>query len=401
MLTPYRRVLSVPGALAFSMTGLVARLPNSMVSLGIVILVSSSTGSYRLAGSVAAAYLVGNAGFAIAQGRLADRLGQSRVLPWTILVFTVALTIMMWSVQVGWPSPVPQLLAVVGGAASPQIGSCVRARWSHNVPDKRQLQTAFAFEAVGDEAVFMLGPILVTALATSVHPAAGLGAAVLAGLVGTLALAVQRSTEPPAHHATAKRGPRVRLGWGVLGPLVLAAGMLGVVFGGIEVATVAFAEHLGSKASSGPLLAVLALGSLLAGFVSGTVHLRSSNAARFRGGMTALALALVPLPFVGSILLMGLVLFLAGFTIAPTLIAIVAWIEETVPTRRLTEGISVMTTGLYVGLAPGAAAVGAVIDRYGASASYWVVLAAAWLGALVALGTLLTTSGRAPRRSAT
>ena len=54
MLTPYRRVLAVPGALAFSLTGLVARLPISMVSLGIVILVSTRSGSYRLAGGVAA-----------------------------------------------------------------------------------------------------------------------------------------------------------------------------------------------------------------------------------------------------------------------------------------------------------------------------------------------------------
>ncbi|MGE5719155.1 MAG: MFS transporter, partial [Nocardioidaceae bacterium] len=75
MLTPYRRVLAVPGARAFSLTGLVARLPISMVSLGIVILVSSSTGSYALAGGVAAAYLVGNAVFAVVQGRMVDRLG--------------------------------------------------------------------------------------------------------------------------------------------------------------------------------------------------------------------------------------------------------------------------------------------------------------------------------------
>lgn len=399
MLTPYRRVLAVPGALAFSLTGLVARLPISMVSLGIVVLVSASTGSYRLAGTVAAAYLVGNAGFAIVQGRMADRLGQSRVLPWTILVFTVALCLMMWSVEAGWPTPVPHVFAALGGAALPQIGACIRARWSHNVPDKRQLQTAFAFEAVADEAVFILGPILVTLLATAVHPAAGLGTAILTGLTGTLALAAQKGTEPPAHRAAARHGPRVPMGWGVLGPLVVVAVTMGVVFGGVEVATVAFTEELGSKGASGPLLAVLALGSLLAGFVSGTVHWRSSNAARFRWGMLALALALVPLPFVRGWVLMGLVLFVAGFAVAPTLIAIVAWIQETVPSRRLTEGISVMTTGLYVGLAPGAAAVGAVIDRQGASASYWVVVAAAWAGALVALGTLLTPAVPSPSGS--
>lgn len=394
MLSPYRRVLSVPGALAFSLTGLVARLPISMVSLGIVLLVSARTGSYQLAGLVAAAYLVGNAAFAVVQGRMADRLGQSRVLPWTILVFTVALSLLMWSVDAGWPAPWPHLLAAVGGAALPQIGSCIRARWSHNVPDKRRLQTAFALEAVVDEAVFMLGPILVTVLATTIDPVVGLGAAVAAGLAGTLGLAAQRATEPPAHRHAVGHGPREPMGWAVLAPLVLCGAMLGVLFGGIEVATVAFAEELGTKAASGPMLAVFALGSLLAGLFSGTVQWRSSNAFRFRFFMMALAVAVVPLPFVGSLPVLGVVLFLAGFGVSPTLIASVAWIEETVPPRRLTEGISILTTGMYVGVAPGAAAVGVVIDRYGASASFWVPVTAAGVGAALALGTLLVPSRR-------
>lgn len=392
MLTPYRRVLAVPGALAFSLTGVVARLPISMVSLGIVLLISARTGSYHLAGMVAAAYLVGNAGFAVVQGRMADRLGQSRVLPWTILVFTVAMSLMMWAVEADWPTPWPHLLAAVGGASLPQIGSCIRARWSHNLPDKRRLQTAFALEAVLDETVFVLGPLLVTVLATTVHPVAGVGTAVVAGLVGTLALAAQRSTEPPAHRHHARSAAREPMGWPVLAPLVLAGVTLGLFFGGSEVATVAFAEELGSKAASGPVLAVFALGSLLAGLVSGTVHWQSSNASRFRVFMVALAVAALPLPFVDSLLVLGAVLFVAGFGVSPTLIAVVAWIEETVPPRRLTEGISIVTTGMYVGVAPGAALVGAVIDSHGASASFWVPVAAAAVGALIALATLLLPS---------
>lgn len=394
MLTPYRRVLAVPGALAFSLTGLVARLPISMVSLGIVILVSTESGSYRLAGAIAAAYLVGHALFAILQGRMADRLGQSRVLPWTILVFTVSLSLLMWAVESGWPAPLPHLLAAVGGAAQPQIGSCVRARWSHCVPHKGQLQTAFAIEAVVDEAVFVIGPILVTALATTLHPAAGLATAVATGLVGTMALAAQRATEPPVHRAGGHHTAGIPMGWIVLGPLVVTGAAMGAVFGGVEVATVAFAEELGSKATSGPLLGLFAFGSLLAGFASGMISWRATNAARFRYGTTALALALVPLPFVGGFVVLAVVLFVAGFAIAPTLIAIVAWVEETVPARRLTEGISIVTTGIGLGVAPGAAVVGSAIDRYGASAGYWVPVVSAWLAAGVALATVLLPTGR-------
>lgn len=392
MLTPYRRVLAVPGALAFSSAGVVARLPISMVSLGIVLLVSARTGSYALAGGVAAAYLVGNAGFAVVQGRLADRLGQSRVLPRTIVVFTTSLGLMMVAVEAGWSAPVPHLLAALAGASLPQIGSCVRARWSHAVPDKRSLQTAFALEAVADEAVFMLGPVLVTVLATSLDPLAGLGTAVAAGLLGTLALAAQRGTEPPAHRHHAEHGPRPSMGWRVLGPLVVVGAMLGVLFGGSEVATVALAEELGTRAASGPVLAVFAFGSLLAGLVTGTIHWRAGSDTRFRVAMAALALAVVPLPFLDDLATLAVVLFVAGFAVSPTLIAGVAWIEETVPARRLTEGISVFTTGMYVGLAPGAAVVGSVVDRHGASASFWVPVVAALVGAGVAAATAVVPS---------
>jgi MFS family permease len=130
MLTSYRRILSVPGTALFSATGLVARLPISMVSLGIVLLVSAATGSYGLAGSVSAAYLLANGAIAIIQGRLLDSLGQGRVLTALILGFGASLGLLIWSVQADWPVLATYALAVVAGATLPSVGSCVRARWS-------------------------------------------------------------------------------------------------------------------------------------------------------------------------------------------------------------------------------------------------------------------------------
>jgi predicted MFS family arabinose efflux permease len=95
---------------------------------------------------------------------------------------------------------------------------------------------------------------------------------------------------------------------------------------------------------------------------------------------------MVPLPFVTGFVLLAVVLFLAGFAISPTLIASVAWVEESVPAGRLTEGITLFTTGLAAGVAPGAALVGVVVDSHGASASYWVTAVAGLVGAAVAFG---------------
>ena len=384
VLTSYRRVLAEPGAALFSMTGLVARLPISMVGLGIVLLVEARTGSYGVAGAVAAAYMVANALLSIVQGRLVDRLGQAAVLTVTATVFGTATVLLVWSVQAGWPRGATYALAAVAGGSLPQIGSCVRARWSHVLADPARLQTAFALEAVIDEAVFIVGPILVTVLATAVHPAAGLAVAVLAGVGGTIAFASQRATAPPAHRHDPEHGPRPPLPWGTVVPLAVVSAGLGVLFGAAEVTTVAFAEEQGAKAYAGGLLALWALGSLVSGVVTGTISWRQGPAARVRWGSVSMTVAMVPLFFVDSVPLLGLLLLVGGVTIAPTLIATLALTEQAVPPGRLTEGMAIMHTGLVLGVAPGATASGFVVDHAGASAAYLVSVAAGTVAVVAA-----------------
>ncbi len=108
----YRRVLGLPGALVFSASGLVARLPMAMVSLGIVLLVSDRTGSYSLAGAVSASFLVANAALAVPQARLIDRVGQHRVLPVAAALSSAGLVGMMAAVEAGRTAPWPHLGAV-------------------------------------------------------------------------------------------------------------------------------------------------------------------------------------------------------------------------------------------------------------------------------------------------
>lgn len=384
MLTSYRRVLAEPGTLRFSATGLVARLPISMVGLGIVLLVSASTGSYAVAGGVSAAYMVANAGLAILQGRLVDGLGQARVLAVAGVVFGIAMVVLVVSVHSGWPIASSYAAAAVAGGSLPQIGSCVRARWSHALSEPGDVQTAYAIEAVADEAVFMLGPILVTVLATAWDPVAGLVVAVVACVAGTLALCAQRATEPPAHPHRSSAGRRVPMPWATVAPLAVVSAALGTLFGAAEVATVAFATERGAPAFAGALLALWALGSLVAGALTGAVTWRRGPAIRVRWGALAMFCAMVPLYFVDTVPVMGLVLLLGGFAIAPTLIGTLSLTERTVPARRLTEGMAIMQTGLVAGVAPGATFGGIVVDAHGSSAAYLVCVAAGAVAALAA-----------------
>lgn len=380
MLKPYRRVLTLPGAAAFSSTGLIARLPISMTGLGIVLLVSERTGSYGFAGAVTGAYVLAAAAGAPGQGRISDRVGQAAVLRVSGAVYTVGIFLLLVAIESNWGTPWVHLCALVAGVATPQVGSMVRARWSHVISDRSQLSTAFALEAVIDEMVFIIGPVLVTVLTLQVAQTAGLIVSAAAALVGTWILASLSSTEPPS--SAHRDGIRPPLGWGLLGPVIFTAIGLGVLFGSTEVIVVAFATELGQRGTAGPILAIWAAGSLIAGVLIGSVGLPITPIRQLRLSLLFLSLLFVPLLFLPSVIWLAFGMFLAGFMISPSLIAAITLIEIHVPSSRLTEGIAWITTGLAVGVAPGAAAAGWVIDNHGASAGFWVSLSAG-LGATV------------------
>jgi predicted MFS family arabinose efflux permease len=385
----------------FSVAGVLARLPIAMMGIGIVLLVTDHTGSYGAAGRLTAVYVIGNAVGALPIARLVDSIGQRVVLLPAGLVSAASLALFIVAVTEDWSPLVQYAAAALAGTTFPNVGSAVRARWAHAVDDRDTLETAFAWEAVADETVFILGPTLVTVLAAASSPVTALVLAVTALLSGTIWLTSQRRTEPPVLTAEdeAARGPARAMPWFALVPLVAVAFLLGTMFGGAEVATIALADQQDRPAMAGVILALWALGSLVAGLVTGALDFRRSAAGRLRGGLLGLAVLMSPTPFVADLVGMGALLLFAGLAIAPTLIAATSWIESLVPPHRLNEGLAVFHTALVVGVAPGAAVTGAAVDRYGASSAYWVPAGAAIAGAVVGALSLLG-AGPPPREPA-
>ncbi|WP_262852800.1 MFS transporter [Mumia quercus] len=375
MLDTYRRILAVPGAPAFSAAALVARLPISMLTLGLVLLVSEQTGSYAKAGVISAVAVIANAVGAPLQGRLTDRFGQHRVLPATAALFGLGLALALLAISQDAPAPLPHLCAALAGVALPQAGSMVRARWTHNA-EPSMIPTAFALEAVLDEVVFIVGPVVVTFLATLVSPYVGLVVAGVAGVAGSLALAAQRRTEPPSGRRERHEDRSKSMPLGLLLPLIGAGVGFGVLFGAAEVVTVAVADDAGYKQLSGALLAVWAAGSLIAGFLVGARPPGVTPLRQLRITTAVLTLSIVPLLLTSSLPLVALALFVSGFAIAPSMVAATQLVEQGVPKERLTEGIAWFTTGLATGVAPGAAISGWVVDSAAPSWGYAVCLGA-------------------------
>ncbi len=371
----YGLVLADPAARSFTAAGFLARLPLSMSGIGIVLLVSLTTGSFGRAGLITAVSTLTGAVTAPAWGRLIDRVGQAVVLLTAAAIAGVGTTVLIISVLLGWPLPVSLAAAAVVGLGFSSAGSCVRARWTYRLRDPALLDTAFAVEAVLDEVIFIVGPVLVTFLATAVHPALGVGVSGALGLVGAVLLALQRSTQPPVRPA-GDRQPRGRLPVGILLPVAVACAALGAVFGGMEVVVVAFAREKGVLPYAGALLMAWAFGSLVAGVVTGTIRWRAAAATRFRIGAVLLACSLAPLPFVTDPFLLAGLLLVSGVAIAPTLIASVGVTQAAVDKARLTEALAWSSTGLAAGVATGAAVLGHLIDSSGSRAGFVGVVGA-------------------------
>ncbi|MEW2358582.1 MFS transporter [Spirillospora sp. NPDC029432] len=383
---PYRELLAVPGARLFVAAGFVGRMSMAMVGIGIVLLVSAVTGSYGIAGSVAATLSLSYAVGAPLSARFADRYGQHRVLVPLVLANAAAFTVLITFAQLGLPVWTLFPAAALAGLTQVSLGAWIRARWTHVLRDAPgRLHAAFSFESVVDESIFVAGPLIVTALATGVHPAAGLASAAAFTLAGCLALAAQRGTEPPpvprppgARGGHILRNPAVR----VITPVFL---LLGVVFAAIDVSVVAFAEEEGRKGMAGVVLGCYALGSGVAALWYGARRWRSPLERRFQVGLGLMAVAMVPPVLVGDLHLMMAVVFFSGLAISPTIIPGYGLVERLVPAHQLTEGLAVVSTSVGVGLAGGSSAAGRVVDEFGAEAAFLVPMAAALVAAVYGL----------------
>jgi predicted MFS family arabinose efflux permease len=377
MFAPYLDVLRRPGAFAMSGASFVARLPISMIGLGIVLLVSLQTGSYALAGALSAANAIANAAIAPGMARLVDRYGQHLVLPWLTGIHVLSLVVFMVLVMDGAPTVSLFAAVIIEGATMPSIGAMVRARWAVLLAgDPPRLRTAFAYESVVDEMIFVAGPPVATVIAVSLVHWGALALCAVLVTVGTALLVPQRRTEPPPASAELRGGPSALRYPGVVA-LTLVCVLLGGLFGAFEVVTVAFAAENGVPGAAGILLGLYSLGSGIAGLTLGALHLTIGLHRQLLVAAALLALVTLPFPFISSIWVMGVVALLAGVAVSPVLISAFALVERLVPNARLTEGLVWVNTGMMLGIACTAALAGAVIDAHGASTAYFICSGAA------------------------
>ncbi|MFB7339671.1 MFS transporter [Streptomyces hydrogenans] len=397
----YGQLLRTPGALSFLIPGFAARQPFAMLTIGIVLLVQHTTGSYGSAGAVAAVTGVSMAVFAPQSGKLADRFGQRAVLLPGVIVHSAAVTLLVVLALAGAPMWALFLAAVPAGASVPQVGPMVRARWAAKLDGTPLMPTAAAFESVTDEFTFVVGPVLATALCTGVHPAAGLITEAALTLVGGLFFAAQRATQPP-HGLLASAGradaePH-RSALSVPGVRVLIVAFLGIgaVFGGMQVSLTAFSEEIGNPGANGLLYGVFAAGNMLAGIAMGAVAWKIGPRRRLLLGYTGLTVAASLLWSAHSVLLLGALGLVVGLCIAPALITGYTIVETLIPATARTEAFTWLTGAVALGQALAVTVAGRLADAHGSSAGFLVPA----VGTALAFVTLVALRGKLRPREA-
>lgn len=380
MLKPYATLLRSPGALKFSTAGFIGRMPIAMDSLAIIFIVVAATDSYALAGALTAVGSIVVGAAEVFWSRQADRRGQSKILFLAVPIRVISFLIFVVLVSKDAPIWTWFVSLILAESTAISAGGLVRRRWLHilkNDPensDGHLVNTAYSWEAMVDEFVFILGPVVATTCAVKIAPSAGILAGLIFLVIGLPALAAMKSTEPPAEPANEEEPHPAVMRNRIVQSIVIPCALLGGFFGAIGITVVGFAEERNHPESTGWLLAIWAVGSAVAALINGVIKFQSAHATRFLIYLVGLTLATVPFLFVDSILLLAIALFINGLFIAPLIVNAYGTVENAVPAGQITEALTWVIAGMPLGGALASALAGIVIDNSGAQMAFWVPL---------------------------
>ncbi|MEV5507244.1 MFS transporter [Streptomyces orinoci] len=350
---------------------LVGRLPNATAALAIVLFVRAEGGSLGLASALSAVYGVANAVGQPLLGRAVDLYGQPRVmLPSATLA---ALGMTLFAVLGLDPLPAAYAAMIVSGFFTPPLEGGLRALWPSVLKDEGRIHAAYSLDAIAQEVMYVVGPLIITGLVGLWSPAAALGVISLLGVLGALAVVTTppsrqwRSEPREAHWLGALRSP---------GLLVLLGAFfcIGCALGSIALAAVAYGGEHGGDAVAGYLLSALGVGALIGGSVYGARQWAGSPEQRLRVLVAGLALGYLPLLLVPGALWMTVLAGVAGVFLAPSLACAFVVVDRHALRGTVTEAFSWLVTSFGVGASIGTALAGPAVEQGGVPAGFGVAV---------------------------
>ncbi|MGR6969380.1 MFS transporter [Streptomyces cynarae] len=380
MAAGYVEILRARHAARLLVGTLVGRLPNAVAAIVVVLFVRAEGGTYSLAGALAAVYGVANAVGQPVLGRLVDLHGQPRVQLPAAVVSAAAMTVFALSGLE--PIGVAYAAMVVAGLFTPPLEGGLRALWPVVLRREEQVHTAYAMDAVAQEVMFTVGPLLVTLCASLWSARVAVVVLNAVGVLGALSVVVS----PPSR--AWRSAPREAHWLGALrsrGLLVLLGAFLfvGMALGSIAVAAVSYADGHGGDGVYGWLMAAIGLGALVGGSVYGARRWPGAPERRLRVLVGLLALCYLPLMLMpGAVAMVGLTA-VAGVFLAPCIACAFVLVDRHAPSGTVTEAFSWLVTTFTVGASVGTGVAGPVVQAGGALWGFAVPGAAGAVSLLV------------------
>ncbi|WP_156721603.1 MFS transporter [Streptomyces apocyni] len=348
---------------------LVGRLPSATGHVAIVLFTRAEGGSYTLAGALAAVYGLAMALGQPLLGRVVDLRGQPRVMFPAAVLSAAGMAVFAFS-GIG---SLPLAYAAVGmaGLFTPPLEGGLRALWPSVLGREDRVHAAYALDAVAQEILFTVGPLLVTLIVSLWSAPAALLVINVIGVAGAVSVVVSgpsrawRSAPREAHWLGALRSP------GLLA-LLGAFFFVGLALGSITVAGVAYADDHGREAVYGWLMASLGLGALVGGALYGARQWAGVPERRLRVLVGLLALGYLPLVLTPGVLAMCALAAVSGVFLAPSLACAFIVVDRHAPAGTVTEAFSWLVTTFGVGAALGTGVAGPAIEGGGTVAGFVV-----------------------------
>ncbi|MFI7018045.1 MFS transporter [Streptomyces sp. NPDC050164] len=386
MATGYLEILRARHAARLLVGTLVGRLPNATAAIAILLFVRAEGGSYSLAGALAGVYGVANAVGQPVLGRLVDLRGQPRVQLPAAVLSGLAMAVFAFC---GIGSLLLAYAAVAAaGLFAPPLEGGLRALWSSVLRKEEHVHTAYAMDAVAQEVMFTVGPLLVTLCVSLWSAQAALLVLNVVGVLGALSVVVSppsrawRSAPREAHWLGALRSAG-------LVALLAAFLFIGMALGSITVASVPYADEHGGDVVYGWLMAALGFGALVGGSVYGARQWAGEPARRLRVLVALLVVCYLPLMLMPDAAPMVALTALAGVFLAPAIACAFVLVDRHAPRGTVTEAFSWLVTTFTVGHSVGTGVAGPVVEAGGALWGFAVPGAAGGVSLLV-----LTATGR-------
>ncbi|WP_251856528.1 MFS transporter [Herbiconiux sp. L3-i23] len=373
-MSSYVSLLRTPGVGRIMSAQLLARFPSGMLSLGFLLHIERTTGSYGAAGLVLAALSIGQAVSGPLTSRLMGVLGMRPV----IIVTTAACSIAITEIALVEQSvPVSMVVALLAGLTYPPVQPAVRTIYPKMV-NSRQLTPLFSLDASAQELIWVGGPVIVTFVSTQIGTVWGIMLSVALLLGGGIWFILS----PELGRVRIPRSKR-RFGVVLTKPTVLLGTIVGFLLVGacaaIEAGVVSvFGDH-GPEA--GIILAIWSIGSLVGGLAFGHTPIGPWALTRRLLLVTVgVALAAVMLDFWW----LAITLVISGLGLAPALAVIFAMTSSSVKFSDTAEAYGWIGTGQLIGAAMGSAVAGFLIDGQGSVGAFWIAIAMAALGVVAA-----------------